>query len=341
VVMDPPSTESPGVCLHGGFTAFDRHIFETVKGSDVHHYQLFSHKEKEVIKSLSGAVVFKHTSPAGDEGFPNALYFEILVAVAEAATPISPFDPEERGLGSLIMVYRARLSHEHHLKTFSPVNFTQHWGFNLDASLVAGTVHPTPDVKSHLLTIKASNTIELQTNGLATGKLLPTAGTPYEHNNTPIGQNFPAKGYDEYYMFDSPVDQTPSRVPLTDLATIDSLTPLVRSSSATPPVTLLSKISGLRLTFESNQPGAQLWTANSLTGAGTRKLIHGGSKDPAVGDGYKPCAAAFVEFHEPLAAWMHPWGQAPGKDTLLMSTELYNNYKKVNIYYKKPADPKA
>jgi aldose 1-epimerase len=43
-------------------------------------------------------------------------------------------------------------------QTVTPINLTQHWGFNLDASLrsdgEAQTIRPEPDVKGHLLKIK-------------------------------------------------------------------------------------------------------------------------------------------------------------------------------------------
>ena len=95
-----------------------------------------------------------------------------------------------------------------------------------------------------------------------------------------------------------------------------------------------------------------------------RKKIHGGSG--AVGDGYTPgcasssyyfltlflltfmfvfricwgcggTAAAFLEFHAPLAAWIHPQARGPegeGEDTLLASGEVYNNFVRLDVWYK-------
>lgn len=49
-------------------------------------------------------------------------------------------------------------------------------------------------------------------------------------------------------------------------------------------------------------------------------------------------ACAFLEFHEPLAAWMNPATLGASKDdTLLASGELYNNYTKTDVYYHTPA----
>lgn len=37
---------------------------------------------------------------------------------------------------------------------------------------------------------------------------------------------------------------------------------------------------------------------------------------------------------QPLAAWLHPWGK-DGNDTLLTSDSIYNNFTKMNIYFKR------
>lgn len=44
--------------------------------------------------------------------------------------------------------------------------------------------------------------------------------------------------------------------------------------------------------------------------------------------------AAFLEFHEPLAAWLNPETALSGNDTLLASGELYNNFVKVDVTYR-------
>ena len=46
-------------------------------------------------------------------------------------------------------------------------------------------------------------------------------------------------------------------------------------------------------------------------------------------------AAAFLEFHEPLGAWLHPNTQGLSKDdTLLTSGEVYNNFVRMDVWYK-------
>ena len=46
-------------------------------------------------------------------------------------------------------------------------------------------------------------------------------------------------------------------------------------------------------------------------------------------------AAAFLEFHAPLAAWIHPGTRgATDEDTLLASGEVYNNFVRMDVWYK-------
>jgi len=49
-------------------------------------------------------------------------------------------------------------------------------------------------------------------------------------------------------------------------------------------------------------------------------------------------AAAFLEFHELLAAWLHPYSTSDS-DTLLTSDAIYNNYVRVDVVAKILARP--
>lgn len=45
--------------------------------------------------------------------------------------------------------------------------------------------------------------------------------------------------------------------------------------------------------------------------------------------------AAFLEFHEPLAAFLHPETVGPShNDTLLASGEVYNNWVRMDVWYR-------
>ncbi|CAE6413583.1 unnamed protein product [Rhizoctonia solani] len=323
--VTPIATESPTVSLHGGPKGFDIAIWEHIPTKEA---VLFSPAEARALPEGSAAV-FRHISPDGDEGYPGKLTTEVLFAIAP------PPQNQASQVGSVLIVYRYKVEGKDGAATVTPVNLTHHWGFNLDASLTPPG-EPTPDVKTQLLTIKAENTLELDSVGLATGKLSPTAGTPYEHNDTPIGHNFPAKGYDEFYLINpvAPSGAQPTRVPLSSIAGINLVQPLLVSGPDNHPVVLRSTKTGLRLGLDSNQAGVQLWTSNSLDGSGTRKKIHGGSAD---GTGYTAHAGAFLEFHDPLAAWLHSYGANPHViDTLLHSSELGHAYVRLDVLYEKP-----
>ncbi|CAE6519494.1 unnamed protein product [Rhizoctonia solani] len=323
--VTPIATESPTVSLHGGPKGFDIAIWEHIPTKEA---TLFSSSEAEALPEGSAAV-FRHISPDGDEGYPGKLTSEVLFAI------VPPAKDQTSKVGSVLAVYRYKVEGKDGAAIVTPVNLTHHWGFNLDASLTAPG-EPTPDVKSQLLTIKAENTLELDSVGLATGKLSPTAGTPYEHNDTPIGHNFPAKGYDEFYLINpvAPPGAQPTRVSLSNVGETNLVQPLLASGADNHPVVLRSTRTGLKLGFDSNQAGVQLWTSNSLDGSGTRKKIHGGSAD---GTGYTAHAGAFLEFHDPLAAWLHSYGASPHViDTLLHSSELGHAYVRLDVSYEKP-----
>ncbi|KAG9125687.1 hypothetical protein FRC07_006632 [Ceratobasidium sp. 392] len=326
--VTPIATESPTVSLHGGPKGFDVAIWEHITTKSA---TLYSPKELNSLAEGSAAI-FRHVSPDGDEGYPGKLTTEVLFALV----PPSKGTPPDQ-LGSLLLVYRYKVEGADGKPVVTPVNLTHHWGFNLDASYTQPG-EPTPDVKSQLLTIKADNTLELDSVGLATGKLLPTKGTPYEHNETPIGHNFPEKGYDEFYLINpvAPPGAQPTRLPLDNVAQTTLVESLVYDAGKdNHPVALRSKKSGIKLGFESNQAGVQLWTGNSLNGEGTRKKIHGGSAD---GKGYTAAAGAFLEFHDPLAAWLHDYGTNPHViDTLIESNDCGHAYVRLDVSYEKPS----
>ena len=85
------------------------------------------------------------------------------------------------------------------------------------------------------------------------------------------------------------------------------------------------------------ESGVQFYSGGFIVPQSARKKIHGGSGEVEKGDGYLAGAGAFLEFHEPLAAFLNPATSLSGNDTLLASGELYNNFTKMDVYYKKQA----
>ncbi|KAI0950664.1 hypothetical protein AcW1_007914 [Taiwanofungus camphoratus] len=323
------SNESPSVSLHGGLTGWDLVPWDPLL--DPTTSQLFTPAELTTLQlRVPAACIFARESPSGEEGYPGRLRTEVLVGLV---SPQGPPRDDEWALGSVLLVYRAKLLDD---DAVTPINLTQHWGFNLDASLQQGL-----SVKDHKLTIKADHTLALGPDALSTGTLVPVVGTHHAHTEKAtraIGERFPENGYDEFYLF-APRPATASSAP-TRLAAAE-LTPetdlvLAALEDAYAPVELAGAASGLRLSFSTNQSGVQFYSNNFSDPAKTaRKKIHGGSG--AVGDGYDAGSAAFLEFHEPLAAWLHPETRGvSGSDTLLASGEVYNNFVRMDVWYRSP-----
>lgn len=179
--------------LHGGPGGFDRSTFQPLSTDQS---QLFTPIELALIKkSISSATIFAHTSPAGDEGYPGELLVEVLVAVLKpAGGNTASATSREQHLGSVVLDYRAQI--KGNAKTVTPVNLTQHWGFNLDASLTKPN-NPAPDVKGHALLIKSDHILEGDNVLLPTGKLLPVKDTAFDFNKAgeTIGAKYPNPGY--------------------------------------------------------------------------------------------------------------------------------------------------
>lgn len=89
---------------------------------------LFTNAELDHLHTTSTAL-FRLVSPDGDQGFPGALLIETLVTLVAPVEqerhyvkPGDTVEPVEYELGSVVIVYRAKLQTEN---TVTPVNLTQ------------------------------------------------------------------------------------------------------------------------------------------------------------------------------------------------------------------------
>ncbi|TFK65110.1 galactose mutarotase-like protein [Pluteus cervinus] len=340
------ANENPKVSLHGGPKGFDAVPWTLLTPENPP--TLFSQAEIAAISASStgsSQAVFRLESSDGDQGYPGKLILEALVALiapgdqqriyqaaGESATPHEHYD-----LGSIVLVYRAKLD-EGEKKVVTPVNLTQHWGFNLDASLKEGS--DPLSVKDHTLSIKADRISELDEIALPTGSFISTttADSPHAHDAKRIGDKFPEKGYDDYYAFTAAAaPNIPSRIPLNSFTPeSDLLKDLLKGTRTDTLVELSSAKSGLKLLFDSNQHGVMFYSNNLAKATnGARKKIHGGSGISGNGDAYAPGTAVFLEFHNALAAFLDPKNK-DAEDTLLTSDELYHNYVRVDVKFKEP-----
>ncbi|KAG6827911.1 hypothetical protein H0H92_009980 [Tricholoma furcatifolium] len=358
-----PANEGTKVSLHGGIVGFDSKPWIQLDAENAP--TLFSEAELNSLSSPDTSyAVFRLVSPDGDEGFPGKLVTEALVALVgpgkQERKSHASKDIPEYDLGSVLLVYRAKLDEDK--PTVTPVNLTQHWGFNLDASLREGDL---ANVKEHTLNLKSDRAAKLDEVALPTHDyLLATEHPLHGHNGKQIGELFPEKGYDDFYLLQNEgASHIPTRIPLssfdskfdlikdTVLPTNDAQGNSTRGNRPAPVAELASAKSGIRLIFDTNRtsrsahekPNAHphslehgvMFYSNggAKPSAGARKKIHGGSGIKDHGDAYGPGTAAFLEFHEPISAFLDPKNK-DGEDSLLTTDELYHNYVRLDVRFK-------
>ncbi len=156
--------------LHGGLKGYDKVVW----------------RARSFQRGDSTGVIFEHTSPNGDEGYPGT----VRVSVTYTLTPRN----------ELVVEYGATTDRP------TPVNLSQHTYFNL-----AG--QGNGDILRHVLTIRADRYTPVDTTLIPTGELASVAGTPFDFREptaigSRIGQAHPqlqrGKGYDHNFVLSRP-----------------------------------------------------------------------------------------------------------------------------------------
>ncbi|KAK0223541.1 galactose mutarotase-like domain-containing protein [Armillaria fumosa] len=329
-VLVAQANESPRVSLHGGPIGFDS-LPWTLLSADTPP-TLFSKAELGHFsgEENSSHAIFRLVSPSGDQGYPGKLTIEVLVSLL-APEPQIMEAGKEFNLGSLVYVYRAKVN-----EGVTAINLTQHWGFNLEASMKERL---GSDVKNHNLSLKAGRIVSRDLDSLHTGKYISVASAPeHDHSGKKIGDKYPEPGYDDFYVFESRPIDVPKRVPISTFSDdFDLVKSIITPDTVHSPVALLSSdISGLSLAFRTNQSGVMFYSnIGAVPERDARKKIHGGSG--LKGDGLAPGTAAFLEFHGVLSAFLDP-SKKDGEDGLLTQDELYNNYVRCDVRFKAPVN---
>lgn len=176
------------------------------------------------------SVVFRYTSPDGQEGYPGSLRVSVAYTLTEA--------------NELVLEYSAVTD------AATPVNLTHHSYFNL-----AGAGSPT--VLDHVLQVNAAQYTPTDETLIPTGELESVAGTPLDFRApTRIGDRVAALdataaiGYDHNYA-------VRNAALVSDLAAV---------LGAGPVAVLSDPASGRVLELYTDQPGLQFYCGNFLFG---------------------------------------------------------------------------
>jgi aldose 1-epimerase len=207
--------------LHGGVKGFDKVVWEA----------------EPFDRDGQSGVVFTHTSPDGDEGYPGTLN----VRVTYTLTPAN----------ELIVDYDATTDKA------TPINLTQHSYFNLAG---AGT----GDILDHQLTLDADRFTPVDATLIPTGELAPVEGTPFDFRRpTAIGARIGADhvqlkngtGYDHNWVLNRPAGGS-------------------TGSALHHAARLEEPKSGRTLDVSTTEPGVQFYTGNFLDGKLTGRSDH-------------------------------------------------------------------
>jgi aldose 1-epimerase len=202
--------------LHGGDVGFDKMVWDVV----------------EVVGGATPAVMLRHVSPDGEQGYPGTL----------AATATYTLDES----GTLAVDYRASTDRP------TLVNLTNHAYWNL-----AGE-GAREGAMGHFLTIPAEHFLPTDAGAIPTGEFRPVAGTPFDFRApTRVGDRVRdacdeqirfARGYDHNWVVAREVSPAPRLL-----------------------ARLEEPVSGRILEVHSNQPGLQFYSGNFLDGSSAGK----------------------------------------------------------------------
>ncbi|MES2416056.1 MAG: aldose epimerase family protein [Pseudomonadota bacterium] len=129
-------------CLHGGLRGSRSRVFDALQRND-------------------SSVEMRYLFEDGEEGFPGALSLRLMYSLSEA--------------NELVLNYEALA-----LDKPTVASFTTHAFFNLNGESADGAERDVRDVRSHEVMIAAEHCFATSADLVATGDLLPVAGTPFD-----------------------------------------------------------------------------------------------------------------------------------------------------------------
>ncbi len=155
---------NPPNALHGGLRGFDKVVWQA----------------EPFQNGGNAGVIFRHTSPDGDEGYPGTVTVQVSYTLTDS--------------NDVVIEYRATTDQP------TPINLSQHSYFNLAGS---------GSVLDHELMIAADSFTPIDSTFIPTGAIAPVAGTPFDFRTPhPIGERISedneqlryAGGYDHNFV---------------------------------------------------------------------------------------------------------------------------------------------
>lgn len=200
-----------GCNLHGGDRGWNAYVW----------------KAEPFVKGTNVGVVFTHTSPDGDEGFPGKV--EVKVTYTLTAKNVW------------------RVDYEAVPDKTTPINMTQHVYFNFKGE-AGGTI------EDHEMKIAASQTTPYTADQIPTGKLAKVEGTPFDfRKGMRIGERINeaneqlafGRGYDHNWVLDKG-----------EMVTGKKATKLIYAASVSCP------LNGRKVDVYTTEPCIQVYTSN-------------------------------------------------------------------------------
>jgi aldose 1-epimerase len=229
--------------LHGGLVGFDKVVWEGETFGTEHGV----------------GILFRYTSPDGEEGYPGTLRVEVTYTLTNA--------------DELVVDYFATTDRP------TPVNLTQHSYFNL-----AG--HGAGDILAHELRIPAGHFTPVDETLIPTGELAPVEGTPFDFRTAfAIGARIEAEdeqlgfggGYDHNFVLKG-TPPGPGRPGSAEGDAAGLVAGGERADAARADaegLTLAAEVfepsSGRTLQILTEEPGVQFYSGNFLDGTLTGK----------------------------------------------------------------------
>ncbi len=216
--------------LHGGVKGFDKVVW------DVAPFE----------RPDSVGLVFRYTSPDGEEGYPGTLRATVTYTLTEG--------------NELIFDYHATTDRA------TPVNLTQHSYFNL-----AGD--GSGDILRHVVTLNADHFTPVDSTLIPTGEIRSVSGTPFDFRTpTPIGARINqddeqlryGRGYDHNFVLNT-----------------DGKGGTGGTGGTGAVLTLAARVyepsSGRVMEIYTTEPGLQFYSGNFLDGTlrGKRGVVYG------------------------------------------------------------------